>query len=99
MPKLPSKSDVSLSSSFAPFHSVEITGLKPNSNSIAKVVEMGIGIENTSAGQQILLLVGKCFHNQLQQTSNQVVNATTEKVKMEQELNQLELKTRKAKLV
>jgi hypothetical protein len=40
MPKLPSKSDVSLSSSFAPFHSVEITGLKPNSNSIAKVVEM-----------------------------------------------------------
>jgi SMC interacting uncharacterized protein involved in chromosome segregation len=48
----------------------------------------------------ILLLVGiGSQYNQLQQTSNQVVNATTEKVKMEQELNQLELKTRKAKLV
>jgi hypothetical protein len=32
----------------------------------------------------------------LQQTSNQVVNATTEKVKMEQELNQLELKNKES---
>jgi hypothetical protein len=41
----------------------------------------------------ILLLVGIGYqYNELEQTSNQVVNATTEKVKMEQELNQLQLK-------
>ncbi|MFT5252578.1 MAG: hypothetical protein ACI87N_001592, partial [Flavobacteriales bacterium] len=45
----------------------------------------------------ILLLVGIGFqYNQLEQTNNQVVNATTEKVKMEQELNQLELKNKES---
>ncbi len=35
-------------------------------------------------------------YNQLKQTNNQVVNATTEKVKVEQELHQLELKNKES---
>jgi anti-sigma-K factor RskA len=96
------KAIVSLSSSFAPFHSVENyekiktkLGLNPT-----KVIEM----EPTRNWAQyigwaaaILLLVGIGFqYNQLEQTNNQVVNATTEKVKMEQELNQLQLKNKES---
>lgn len=93
------KAIVSLSSSFAPFHSVEIyekIKAKLELNPTTKVIEM----EPTRNWAQyigwaaaILLLVGIGYqYNELEQTSNQVVNATTEKVKMEQELNQLQLK-------
>ncbi|MFT7352863.1 MAG: shikimate kinase [Flavobacterium sp.] len=43
------------------------------------------------------MLIGIGFqYNQLKQTNNQVVNATTEKVKVEQELHQLELKNKES---
>jgi anti-sigma-K factor RskA len=97
------KAIVSLSSSFAPFHSVEIyekIKAKLELNATTKVIEM----EPTRNWAQyvgwaaaILLLVGIGFqYNQLEQTNNQVVNATTEKVKMEQELNQLELQNKES---
>ena len=93
------KAIVSLSSSFAPFHSVEIyekIKAKLELNPTTKVIEM----EPTRNWAQyigwaaaILLLVGIGYqYNQLELTNNQVVNATTEKVKMEEELNQLQLK-------
>ncbi|MGO4819172.1 anti-sigma factor [Flavobacterium sp. W22_SRS_FP1] len=95
------KAIVSLSSSFSPFHSVEIyekIKAKLELNPTTKVIEM----EPTRNWAQyvgwaaaILLLVGIGFqYNKLEQTSNQVVNATTEKIKIEQELNQLELKNK-----
>jgi len=94
------KAIVSLSSSFAPFHSVE------NYEKIKAKLELNptkvIEMEPTRNWSQyigwaaaILLLVGIGYqYNQLEQTNNQVVNATTEKAKMEKELNQLELKNK-----
>ncbi len=96
------KAIVSLSSSFAPFHSVE------NYEKIKAKLELKhkevIQLEPSRNWAQyigwaaaILLLVGIGFqYNQLEQTSNQVVNATTEKVKVEQELNQLERKNKES---
>jgi anti-sigma-K factor RskA len=97
------KAIVSLSSSFAPFHSVE------NYDKIKAKLELSpsnkaIEMEPARNWAQyigwaaaILLLVGIGFqYNQLEQTNNQVVNATTEKVKIEQELNQLELENKES---
>jgi anti-sigma-K factor RskA len=93
------KAIVSLSSSFAPFHSVEIyekIKAKLELNPTTKVIEMEPSrnwAQYIGWAAAILLLVGIGYqYNELEQTSNQVVNATTEKVKMEQELNQLQLK-------
>jgi hypothetical protein len=97
-----------LSSSFAPFHSKFTRKLK-QTRTQSHTSQGGSRngskkrwtIEYFSWAATILLLVGVGFqYNQLQQTSNQVVKMQQlKKIKMEQELNQLELKTRKAKLV
>ncbi|SDX41847.1 anti-sigma factor [Flavobacterium degerlachei] len=98
------KAIVSLSSSFAPFHSVEnYEKIKAKLElTPTKVIEM----EPTRNWSQyigwaaaILLLVGIGYqYNQLELTNNEVVNANTEKVKMEQELNQLQLKNRASEI-
>lgn len=97
------KAIVSLSSSFAPFHSVENYDkikAKLELNPSNKVIEMEPArnwAQYIGWAAAILLLVGIGFqYNQLEQTNNQVVNATTEKVKMEQELNQLELENKES---
>jgi anti-sigma-K factor RskA len=92
------KSIVSLSSSFSPFQSAENyakikekLGLKT-----AEVIPM-TPKKNWSQyigwAAAILLLAGIGFqYNQLEQTSNQVVNANIEKTKVEKERNELILK-------
>ena len=91
------KSIVSLSSSFSPFLSVS------NYEKIREKLELKytkvIPLEpKTNWGQYVgwaaavLLLVGIGFqYTQLDQTNTQVVNATAEKAKIEQQLNLLEL--------
>lgn len=92
------KSVVALSSSFSPFQSAEnyakikeklglneaeVIALEPKKNWTAII----------GWAAAILLLVGIGFqYNQLEETNNQVVNATTEKTKVEKELNALALK-------
>jgi len=98
------KAIVSLSSSFAPFHSVEnYEKIKAKLElTPTKVIEM----EPTRNWSQyigwaaaILLLVGIGYqYNQLELTNNEVVNANTEKVKMEQEMNQLQLKNKASEI-
>ena len=91
------KSIVSLSSSFSPFLSVS------NYEKIREKLELKyakvIPLEPTTNWGQyvgwaaaVLLLVGIGFqYTQLDQTNTQVVNATAEKAKIEQQLNLLEL--------
>jgi len=98
------KAIVSLSSSFAPFHSVEnYEKIKAKLElTPTKVIEM----EPTRNWSQyigwaaaILLLVGIGYqYNQLELTNDEVVNANTEKVKMEQEMNQLQLKNKASEI-
>lgn len=94
------KAIVSLSSSFAPFHSVENyekikAKLELNPSKVIEMEPARNWAQYIGWAAAILLLVGIGYqYNQLEQTNNQVVNATTEKVKMEQELNQLELKNK-----
>lgn len=98
------KAIVSLSSSFAPFHSVEnYEKIKAKLElTPTKVIEM----EPTRNWSQyigwaaaILLLLGIGYqYNQLELTNNEVVNANTEKVKMEQEMNQLQLKNKASEI-
>jgi anti-sigma-K factor RskA len=96
------KAIVSLSSSFAPFHSVEIyekikAKLELKHKEVIQLEPSRNWAQYIGWAAAILLLVGIGFqYNQLEQTSNQVVNATTEKVKVEQELNQLELKNKES---
>lgn len=92
------KAVVSLSSSFAPFHSVEIyekikAKLELNPTKVIEMEPTRNWSQYIGWAAAILLLVGIGYqYNQLEQTNNQVVNAATEKVKMEEELNQLQLK-------
>jgi anti-sigma-K factor RskA len=91
------KSIVSLSSSFSPFLSAA------NYEAIREKLELKyakvIPLQPKTNWSQyvgwaaaIVLLVGIGFqYNQLDQTTNQVVNATLEKAKIEKDLNQLEL--------
>jgi anti-sigma-K factor RskA len=96
------KAIVSLSSSFAPFHSVEIyekikAKLELKHKEVIQLEPSRNWAQYIGWAAAILLLVGIGFqYNQLEQTSNQVVNATTEKVKVEQELNQLERKNKES---
>jgi anti-sigma-K factor RskA len=96
------KAIVSLSSSFAPFHSVEIyekikAKLEQKHKEVIQLEPSRNWAQYIGWAAAILLLVGIGFqYNQLEQTSNQVVNATTEKVKVEQELHQLELKNKES---
>jgi anti-sigma-K factor RskA len=94
------KAIVALSSSFCPFHSVA------NYEKIKAKLELKytpvIEIETTRNWSKyigwaaaILLMIGIGFqYNQLEQTNNQVVSTEIEKVKVEKELNQLELKNK-----
>jgi anti-sigma-K factor RskA len=94
------KAIVSLSSSFAPFHSVEIyekikSRLELNPTKVIEMEPTRNWAQYIGWAAAILLLVGIGFqYNQLEQTNNQIVNATTEKVKIEQELSQLQLKNK-----
>lgn len=94
------KAIVSLSSSFAPFHSVENyekikAKLELNPTKVIEMEPSRNWAQYIGWAAAILLLVGIGYqYNELEQTNNQVVNATTEKIKMEQELNQLELKNK-----
>ncbi|MFT5964166.1 MAG: anti-sigma-K factor RskA [Flavobacterium sp.] len=96
------KAIVSLSSSFAPFHSVEIyekikAKLELKHKEVIQLEPSRNWAQYIGWAAAILLLVGIGFqYNQLEQTSNQVVNATTEKVKVELELHQLELKNKES---
>jgi anti-sigma factor RsiW len=96
------KAIVSLSSSFAPFHSVEIyekikAKLELKHKEVIQLEPSRNWAQYIGWAAAILLLLGIGFqYNQLEQTSNQVVNATTEKVKVEQELHQLELKNKES---
>jgi anti-sigma-K factor RskA len=96
------KAIVSLSSSFAPFHSVEIyekikAKLELKHKEAIQLEPSRNWAQYIGWAAAILLLVGIGFqYNQLEQTSNQVVNATTEKVKVELELHQLELKNKES---
>jgi anti-sigma-K factor RskA len=96
------KAIVSLSSSFAPFHSVEIyekikAKLELKHKEVIQLEPSRNWAQYIGWAAAVLLLVGIGFqYNQLEQTSNQVVNATTEKVKVELELHQLELKNKES---
>jgi anti-sigma-K factor RskA len=94
------KAIIALSSSFSPFHSVanyEKIKSKLELNEV-KVIEL----EPTRNWAQyigwaaaVLLLVGIGYqYNQMEQTSTAVVNATVEKVKMEKDLDALQLKNK-----
>lgn len=94
------KSIVALSSSFSPFHSVaNYEKIKAKLElKHAKVIEM----EPTRNWSQyigwvaaVLLMVGIGYqYNQLNLTSNQVVNTEIERAKIEKELNTLELQNK-----
>ena len=92
------KSIVALSSSFSPFQSAE-NYAKIKEKLDLKAVEVIPMTPKKNWSQfigwaaAILLLVGIGFqYNQLEQTNNQVVNATNEKAKVEKELNELAIK-------
>ncbi len=92
------KSVVALSSSFSPFQSAE-NYAKIKEKLDLKAAEVIPMTPNKTWSQfigwaaAILLLVGIGFqYNQLEQTNNQVVNATIEKAKVEKELNELAIK-------
>ncbi|MFA9189107.1 anti-sigma factor domain-containing protein [Flavobacterium magnesitis] len=91
------KSVVALSSSFSPFQSAEnYAKIKEKLNLKAPEVIPMAPKKNWSQyigwAAAILLLVGIGFqYNQLEQTNNQVVNATIEKSKIEKERNELVL--------
>ncbi|MBP4142167.1 anti-sigma factor [Flavobacterium sp. P4023] len=94
------KAIVALSSSFSPFHSVA------NYEKIKEKLELKhskvIELEPTSNWSQyigwaaaVLLLVGIGYqYNQMEMSTNQVANANVEKVKLEKDLKNLELKNK-----
>lgn len=92
------KSVVALSSSFSPFQSAENYAkikekLDLNAVEVIPMAPKRNWSQYIGWAAAILLLVGIAFqYNQLEETNNQVVNATTEKTKVEKELNQLALK-------
>jgi anti-sigma-K factor RskA len=92
------KSIVALSSSFSPFQSAENYAkikekLDLNAAEVIPMTPKKNWSQYIGWAAAILLLVGIGFqYNQLEQTNNQVVNATNEKAKVEKELNQLTLK-------
>jgi len=94
------KAIVSLSSSFAPFHSVENyekikAKLELKHQEVIQLDPSQNWAQYIGWAASVLLLVGIGFqYNQLEQTNNQVVNATTEKIKIEKELNILELQNK-----
>ncbi|EIA07237.1 anti-sigma factor domain-containing protein [Flavobacterium frigoris] len=98
------KAIVSLSSSFAPFHSVENyekikAKLELNPTKVIEMAPKRNGAQYIGWAAAILLMIGIGYqYNQLEQTNNQVVSTEIEKVKMEQEMNQLQLKNKAAEI-
>ncbi|AWG22428.1 anti-sigma factor [Flavobacterium faecale] len=95
------KSIVALSSSFAPFNSVgnyEKIKAKLDLTSESKVIDFEPKRSLSPYigwAAAVLLLIGVGYqYSQLSSSNNQVVNATTEKAKMEKELNTLTLENK-----